>query len=103
VGSPVACHHHFDERFVSRSEFYQDLLLKHDARYAIGLAVRRDGRSTTHLVLHHGGARGPFRVEQLDAARRLALTRMSRRAPWTMEEATLGSVRTRAGRGRSIL
>ena len=74
VGEPVACHQHFDERFVSRSEFYQDLLLKHDARYALGLAVHKDAHSVAHLVLNHGRARGPFRVEQLDAVRRLAPT-----------------------------
>uniref|UniRef100_D5WYU2 Transcriptional regulator, LuxR family n=1 Tax=Thiomonas intermedia (strain K12) TaxID=75379 RepID=D5WYU2_THIK1 len=74
VGQPVACHHHFDDRFVSRSEFYQDLLLKHDVRYAIGLAVHREQRSVAHLVLNHSAAKGPFRTEQIEALRRLAPT-----------------------------
>ncbi len=74
VGQPVACHHHFDDRFVSRSEFYQDLLLRHDARYAMGLAVHRGGRRVTHLVLNHGAAKGPFSSEQIDALGRLAPT-----------------------------
>lgn len=43
-GRVYACHDYFDERFVGKSEFYQDLLIPGGARYVLGAYLFRGGR-----------------------------------------------------------
>ncbi|TAK77795.1 MAG: hypothetical protein EPO12_14045 [Aquabacterium sp.] len=63
VGQVLLCQQHFDERYVSRSEFYQDFLLPEGLRYlAGGLACAGDGRNYV-LGLLRGADRGPFSGE----------------------------------------
>lgn len=49
VGNIVSCRRHFDERFVARSEFFQDFVLPARMRYSIGLCLHR-GANITYQV-----------------------------------------------------
>lgn len=55
-GQSFLCHEAFDSRFVRRSEFYQDFLLRHDMRFLMGAEARSD----VILALLRARAQRPF-------------------------------------------
>ncbi|MHB1701925.1 MAG: helix-turn-helix transcriptional regulator [Acidobacteriaceae bacterium] len=74
VGEVFACQHHFDGRFVSRSEFYQDYLIPIDARWIMGGPVLRQGSCVTHFALNHRKERGEFSEAKINAFQRFMPT-----------------------------
>lgn len=68
VGKMLVCHDYFDDRFASRSEFFQDFLVKLDARYAMGGTVHRGPGWDAHIVFNRTADHGRFTAEQRHAA-----------------------------------
>lgn len=60
AGTLCCDQHHFDERFVARSEFYQDFLRPEGLRYVLGASITPGG-SQTHGGYLLGLLRGPER------------------------------------------
>jgi len=95
TGMCVACHDELDERYVSRSEFYQDFLIPHGPRYVAGGNVFRDGERHVDIAFNHLVGRSRF-----DGAKREALSGvmyhlarwmpMMVRADWLREAAASG-------------
>jgi DNA-binding CsgD family transcriptional regulator len=71
VGTFWACHDHFDEKFVGKSEFYQDLLIPSGARYILAAYVAKENGLSTYLVFNHLKEQGLFSDQQRQAANRL--------------------------------
>jgi DNA-binding CsgD family transcriptional regulator len=71
AGHVFACHDHFDERFVGKSEFYQDLLIPGGARYILGAYVIKEDGLSAYLVFNHLEGQGYFSEQQRQAAIRL--------------------------------
>jgi DNA-binding CsgD family transcriptional regulator len=72
VGSVFACHDHFDERFVSRSEFYQDLIIPLGARYILLSRFLGEDGLGAYIVFNHLKDQGAFSAEQRAHMQRLA-------------------------------
>lgn len=72
VGSVFACHDHFDERFVSRSEFYQDLIIPLGARYILLSRFLGDDDMGAYIVFNHLKDQGTFSAEQRASMQRLS-------------------------------
>jgi len=53
TGACYACHEFFTDRFVAKSEFYQDFLIPHGARYIIGGNIFRQGNRNVNLAFNH--------------------------------------------------
>jgi hypothetical protein len=71
IGTVWACHDYFDERFVDRSEIYQDLLLPIGVRHVLlGYILEENGLSA-YLVFNHMKGQGYFSDDQRAAASRL--------------------------------
>jgi len=64
TGVVVACHDFLDDRFVSRSEFYQDFLIPAGPRYVIGGNIHRTGGKNIHIALNHLMGRPQFSEEK---------------------------------------
>lgn len=62
-GAVIACHHHFDDRFVSKDEFYQDFLLSFGLRYMLGGCLSHRERADANLALLRDPKHGPFEAE----------------------------------------
>lgn len=60
AGQVISCHRFFDERYVARSEFYQDFLLPAGVRYVLGVSPFRQERRDFVLGLLREAGRGPF-------------------------------------------
>lgn len=73
VGSVFACHDHFDERFVSRSEFYQDLIIPLGARYILLSRFLKEDGMGAYIVFNHLKDQGAFSAEQRTSMQRLAV------------------------------
>lgn len=56
----LRCDRHFDERFVSGNEFFQDYLLPMGFRYSMGGCLRQSGNLNYQLGLQRSPDRGPF-------------------------------------------
>jgi DNA-binding CsgD family transcriptional regulator len=63
-GVVIAGHHLFDDKFISKSEFYQDLWLKHGLRYVMGGCLVRTDTTDVVLGLMRGPERGHYTPEQ---------------------------------------
>ncbi len=63
-GMVMSCHRHFDERFVSDSEFFQDMLLPLGLRYSMGGCLLRSPAVNFQVGLMRAPQRGPFGAEQ---------------------------------------
>ena len=63
-GVVIACHHHFDDKFISRSEFYQDFWLQYGLRYVMGGCLVRTDTTDVVLSLMRGPERGHYTSEQ---------------------------------------
>jgi DNA-binding CsgD family transcriptional regulator len=71
VGVPFACHHHFDDRYVAKSEFYQDFMLKIGGRYVSGLKLFENDRLLTITSVHRNTRQGPFEETDLRLLKQL--------------------------------
>lgn len=67
-GTIWACHDHFDDRFVGRSEFYQDLLIPVGARYILMCLIMRHDGVSGYLAFNHLAGQGHFSNQQKRAA-----------------------------------
>jgi DNA-binding CsgD family transcriptional regulator len=66
----VYCHHMHDQYFVDHSEFYQDFLISHGARFALSAWVDDNEDRQTLLAVFRAVGQQPFeQVEQLAAQR----------------------------------
>jgi DNA-binding CsgD family transcriptional regulator len=64
-GELTICHHHFDRRYVDRSEFYQDFFIPNGLRYVFGSTlVRQDGIDATIGFVRING-RKPYNSEEI--------------------------------------
>ncbi len=64
-GELMICHHHFDQRYVARSEFYQDFFIPVGFRYVSGTSVlRQNGLDVTIGLLRLNG-RAPYDADEL--------------------------------------
>jgi DNA-binding CsgD family transcriptional regulator len=70
-GEMLVCTEHFDDRYVSRSEFYQDFLLPSGGRYVAGGKLCDDGTRAAIIGIHRGADRGPFDTAGLTRIRLL--------------------------------
>ncbi|GAB7538107.1 LuxR C-terminal-related transcriptional regulator [Burkholderia sp. 3C] len=71
VGEIFSCEDYFDARFVSRNEFYQDLLIPFGVRYVLGSCVYREGGLDVYLVFNHAVGQPSFSPMQRQAVGRL--------------------------------
>lgn len=71
AGKVFACHDYFDERFVGKSEFYQDFLIPAGARYILLAHITRENGLSTYVVFNHLKGHGLFSEAQRCAAQRL--------------------------------
>lgn len=71
VGGIWACHDHFDKRYVSNSEFYQDFLIPSGARYVLGGYVHETVDLRVFIVFNHLVGQDEF-----DSTQRLAMRRL---------------------------
>lgn len=67
TGVVVACHDVLDDRFVRRSEFYQDFLIPHGPRYVIGGNIYRTRGKNIHVAINHVVGRPSFSDEKRQA------------------------------------
>lgn len=70
-GELFVCHEHIDERFARRNEYYQDFLMPHDMRYAMGGSLARTESTDFFFALMRSGGKGHFTVEESQRMRRL--------------------------------
>lgn len=71
VGEVLACHHHFDEAYVAKSEFYQDFLIRIGGRYIATAKVDESDRCMTFVSVHRNTRQGPFEASDLELLKRL--------------------------------
>lgn len=72
VGQFLACHDFCDDRFVDRSEFFQELLIPNGYRYTIGGIIFRDGKEEVAIAVNHALGR-----ERFDTAKRQAFSQLA--------------------------
>jgi DNA-binding CsgD family transcriptional regulator len=60
VGQTYRCASYFDEKFVARSEFYQDFLIPNGFRYVIGSCLHRSADQQIFVGFNHGAGRADF-------------------------------------------
>ena len=65
AGQVSACQRHFDERYVSRNEFYQDYLVPWGMRHTLSSLVLHEGSSQMLLGLVRARERGSFDDAQI--------------------------------------
>lgn len=65
IGRMVACHQHFDDRFVARSAFYQEFLMPGGWRYAAGGRVAVSDDSTAYVAIHRLPDQPAFVTEEI--------------------------------------
>ncbi|CAG9270690.1 hypothetical protein [Paraburkholderia unamae] len=70
-GTVFACHDHFDDSFVSRDEFYQDLIIPMGARYILNACILRESGISAYIAFNHTSGHGHFSAEQKQAVTRL--------------------------------
>jgi DNA-binding CsgD family transcriptional regulator/PAS domain-containing protein len=71
TGAATACHEHFDDDFVSRSEFYNDYLLRHGRRYLAACRLAEANGEVAILGVHRGPRDEPFGADELALLARL--------------------------------
>lgn len=72
VGQFLACHDFCDDRFVERSEFFQELLIPNGYRYTMGGIIFRDGNEEIAIAINHALGR-----QQFDTAKRQAFNQLA--------------------------
>lgn len=80
LGQLVRCDQFFDERFVSRHEFFQDFLLPRGRRHTMGAQLYRDSRFDFYVTFYHSVGRDAFDELQVRQAQALVphLQRLAR-------------------------
>lgn len=71
LGQLARCDQFFDERFVSRNEFFQDFLLPRGRRYTMGAQLYRDSRFDFYITFYHQVGRDSFDERQMRQAQAL--------------------------------
>lgn len=72
IGSIFACQQHFDDRFVSRDRFYQDILIPLTGmRYIMGGRIHSHAGEDVFIVFNHEQGRQPFSDMQLQRFQQL--------------------------------
>ena len=71
TGAVIACHRHFDERFMSGSEFYQDFFLPIGLRYSMGASLHQGQSLEYQIGLQRERGRAPFDSDQVAGLTRL--------------------------------
>jgi DNA-binding CsgD family transcriptional regulator len=71
VGCLFQCADYFDNRYVDRSEFYQELLIPNGMRYILGGCVYREDTLDIYLVFNHAVGQPSFSAQQTQAVGRL--------------------------------
>ncbi len=71
-GVLYACHHHFDEDFVTGDETYQDFLIPYDIRFTAACTLIDEGGAEVVLGVLRNARRGPFDDASLGRLRGLA-------------------------------
>lgn len=71
VGQVFQCADYFDNCYVDRSEFYQDLLIPNGMRYILGGCVYREDALDIYLVFNHAVGQPSFSQQQVQAVGRL--------------------------------
>ena len=71
LGQLARCDHFFDDRFVSRNEFFQDFLLPRGRRYTLGAQLYRDSRFDFYVTFYHSVGRDSFDDRQMREAQAL--------------------------------
>jgi DNA-binding CsgD family transcriptional regulator len=71
VGGIWACHDHFNKKYVSGNEFYQDFLIPSGARYVLGGYVHETADLKVFIVFNHLVGQDEF-----DSTQRLAIRRL---------------------------
>ena len=70
-GEVIACHRHFNQRFVEKNEFFQDFLLPLGFRYSVGVSVLRSATTDYQIALQREIQRGPFEENNVALLSRL--------------------------------
>ena len=71
-GSFIRCHEHFDKRFVSRSEFFQDFLLPRGVHHLLGITdISHDPQQTLVVGFHRYIGHAPFDDVELQRVTRI--------------------------------
>lgn len=70
-GQWFACHHHFGQRTVARSEFFQDYLIPGGSRYLLGTRLVRHGGLDVYFGIHRAPRRPAFDEADLLFTRRI--------------------------------
>ena len=70
-GQLLACQEHFDARFVSKSEFYQDYLRAIGLRYLLATTLLDDPSRLVQIAFHHYVGHAPFSAREILKAERL--------------------------------
>jgi DNA-binding CsgD family transcriptional regulator len=71
VGQPMVCHHHFDQGYVAKSEFYSDFLIPFGGRFVMGTRLI-DGENGTGVIgIHRSARQGPFEDSDLATMKRI--------------------------------
>lgn len=71
MGTVIACHHHFDARYVSGSEFYQDFYLPIGLHYSMGATLHQGQALKYQIGLLRERGRAPFDSDQVAELTRL--------------------------------
>lgn len=77
IGEVLACHEHFDATFVRGNEFYNDFLLRHGFRYAMGVGLSSGGDEVAMLGFQRRRSEGYYAAKEQQALR-LALPHLER-------------------------
>lgn len=77
IGEVLACHEHFDAGFVRGNEFYNDFLLRHGFRYAMGVILPGGGNELAMLGFQRQRSEGYFAAKDQQALR-VALPHLGR-------------------------
>jgi DNA-binding CsgD family transcriptional regulator len=60
TGAVFVCHDHFDDAYVSKSEFYNDFLIPIGGRYIIAAKLLDDNSTSGIVSVHRDPRQGPF-------------------------------------------
>lgn len=71
TGELLLCHEHFDSRFVSRSEFFQDYLLPIGVHYTLASTLIRNERHVVQIAFQRYIGHKAFSSSEADCLRRL--------------------------------
>jgi len=71
LGQLARCDQFFDERFVSRNEFFQEFLLPRGRRHTMGAQLYRDSRFDFYVTFYHSVGRDSFDEVQMRQAQAL--------------------------------